>query len=78
MAISEDWCIEAVCDRCRCVMYFPYVAKTGSVALLTRKGWRVEDGRALCPMCNARRGHIQQGEPTRKRRKRKKKAVKWD
>ena len=70
MAIHEGWCIEAVCDRCKCVRYYPFAAELGSAELLRRKGWRVEAERDLCPMCKERAERAQEAAQTRGRRKR--------
>ena len=52
MAITEGWCVEAKCDRCGKLVYFPYSAKVSSVEQVKRMGWRVDE-RALCPRCAA-------------------------
>ena len=51
MPVMEGFCVEARCDRCGRMDFVPYSAKVNSVERVKRMGWRVDDGRALCPRC---------------------------
>ena len=83
MSIREGWCVEAVCDRCHVTMYMPYSTKGSSAKQLTRKGWRVEGERAICPLCRRIQDNRQAAETearqteTRKRKRRMRRRQPW-
>ena len=73
--ISEGWCIEAMCDRCRKAVYLPYRRDVNTLELLQRIGWRPGE-KDLCPECAALRDRAM-AQPPDKKRKHKRLSGKW-
>lgn len=70
MPISEGWCVEAVCDRCKKTIYTPYRANVRSTDVIANMGWGVEAREVLCPYCKMLRDIKKQTEAQRRKKPR--------